>query len=329
MFPIRYQRLNDHRNIRKNDKTKRDDHNHHSNHSNRTRWSPFIRCTNLWSFVLWNVSYFNFNILNTFHEFFRSKSLGCWRKHTPFESGEIYKKINKNIICISLYQKGNQFIFMKMQIYMKERYIFLGLSSETYKVRYCVMDLQNCKRKVIWFFKIELKKYLHINKFGTMGVFVSVGVGISECQSEDSFIRFGAKATQTACSRDFLRDWKKTRKGNVPGQSTEESSQQKRAINRSQGKVTVRKRRLPSEELRPVNLEAWSANARGWVSVPGGCVGILLGYTLTISRCTENHTKVSQTSPFLRLELTQVRACLFFFSSTLSVVYVVSCMFVK
>ena len=246
-----------------------------------------------------------------------------------FESGEIYKKINKNIICISLYQKGNQFIFMKMQIYMKERYIFLGLSSETYKVRYCVMDLQNCKRKVIWFFKIELKKYLHINKFGTMGVFVSVGVGISECQSEDSFIRFGAKATQTACSRDFLQDWKKTRKGNVPGQSTEESSQQKRAINRSQGKVTVRKRRLPSEELRPVNLEAWSANARGWVSVPGGCVGILLGYTLTISRCTENHTKVSQTSPFLRLELTQVRACLFFFSSTLSVVYVVSCMFVK
>ena len=96
-----------------------------------------------------------------------------------------------------------------------------------------------------------------------MGVFVSVGVGISECQSEDSFIRFGAKATQTACSRDFLRDWKKTRKGNVPGQSTEESSQQKRAINRSQGKATVRKRRLPSEELRPVDLEAWSANARG------------------------------------------------------------------
>ena len=39
--------------------------------------------------------------------------------------------------------------------------------------------------------------------------------------------------------------------------------------------------------------------------------------------------KWSQTSPFLHLELTQVRACLVFFSSTLSVVYVVSCVFVK
>ena len=54
-------------------------------------------------------------------------------------------------------------------------------------------------------------------------------------------------------------------------------------------------------------------------------MGISLGYTLALARCTENHRKV----PFLHLELTQVYACLFFFSSTLSVVYVVSCVFVK
>ena len=43
----------------------------------------------------------------------------------------------------------------------------------------------------------------------------------------------------------------------------------------------------------------------------------------------QNARKVSQTSPFLHLELTQARDCLFFFSSTLSVVYVVGCMSVK
>ena len=60
-----------------------------------------------------------------------------------------------------------------------------------------------------------------------MGAFVSMGVGVSEYQSKDSFVCFGAKPTQRACARDFLRDRKKTREGKVPGQSTEESSQQK------------------------------------------------------------------------------------------------------
>ena len=54
--------------------------------------------------------------------------------------------------------------------------------------------------------------------------FVSVGVG--ECQSEDSFVYFGAKPTQRPCMQDFLWDRKKTKKGNIPGQSTGESSQQ-------------------------------------------------------------------------------------------------------
>ena len=102
--------------------------------------------------------------------------------------------------------------------------------------------------------------------------------------------------------------------------ATSQGSQQNKAVNRSRGKTTVRERRLLSEELGPVDSKPRTVNARGWVSVPGGCVGISLGYTLAIARCTENHTKVSQTSPFLHLELTKVRACLFFFSSTLSVV---------
>ena len=41
--------------------------------------------------------------------------------------------------------------------------------------------------------------------------FISVGVG--KCQSEDSFVCFGAKPTQRACARNFPRDRKRTREG--------------------------------------------------------------------------------------------------------------------
>ena len=91
----------------------------------------------------------------------------------------------------------------------------------------------------------------------------------------------------------------------------------------------VRERRLLSEELGPADSEAGLANVRGRVSVPGGCVGILLGYTLTIPTDDRKLLKPAPTSPFLCLELTQICAYLFFFSSTFLVVYVVSCVFVK
>ena len=96
-----------------------------------------------------------------------------------------------------------------------------------------------------------------------MGAFVSVGVEVSECQPEDSFVRFSVKPTQRASAQDLLRDWKKTRKGKVPGQSTEGSSKQKRAVNISRGKAKDRERQLLSKELEPVDSEDRSANARG------------------------------------------------------------------
>ena len=88
---------------------------------------------------------------------------------------------------------------------------------------------------------------------------------------------------------------------NRTGQSAEGGSPQKRTLKRRE------------QELGPVDSEVGLANVRGWVNVTDGCVGISLEYTLAIAH---SYTKVSQTSPFLRLELTQVRACLFFFSST-------------
>ena len=60
--------------------------------------------------------------------------------------------------------------------------------------------------------------------------------------------------------------------------------------------------------------DAGLANVRRWDSIPGDFVGIWLEYTLLIAcRCTESCKKVSQTFPFLGLELTQVRDSSLFF----------------
>ena len=99
--------------------------------------------------------------------------------------------------------------------------------------------------------------------------------------------------------------------GRRRGKARSQGSQQKRAVSDSRGKVTFRERRLLSEELGPVDPEAESASARGWVSVPGSYVGIFK-YTLVTDTEAQN---------LLRLELTQVCACLFFFSFTPSVAY--------
>ena len=100
-----------------------------------------------------------------------------------------------------------------------------------------------------------------------------------------------------------------TRKSRVKARS--QSSQQKRAVNRRRGKVTVRDRRVLSEEVGPVDPEAGLANMRGWVSVPGGCVGISPGYTLAIAhRCTRKPHK-SVINFFLLVLGANLTPCLF------------------
>ena len=153
-----------------------------------------------------------------------------------------------------------------------------------------------------------------------------LGIRFCGCGYEQvpvSFVCFGTKPTQRACAWD-LRDRKKTIRRRRPEEDegrhvprvnrrkqwTELASQQERAVDRSLGKPTVTERRL----LGPMDPEAGLANVRGWVKVPGGFVGIPLDYTLTIAhRFTESYSKMSQNSPFLRLELTQIRVCLFSF----------------
>ena len=94
----------------------------------------------------------------------------------------------------------------------------------------------------------------------------------------------------------------------------------------SQGKATVREGQLLKEEFGLVDPEVGSPSARGGVSVPGCREGISLGYTLTIVTEPQMHRnvwKVTKTYPFLRLGLTQMRSCLFFFFPP-SVIYDIS-----
>ena len=106
----------------------------------------------------------------------------------------------------------------------------------------------------------------------------------------------------------------------VPELRTEKEAKQRSGDNRAVS------RRL----LGCVVSDAGLANVRRWVSIPGDFVGISLEYTHAIAcRCSESCTKVSQTPPFLCLELTQDHDCLSFFSFTFSLVYVVFCMSIK
>ena len=99
-----------------------------------------------------------------------------------------------------------------------------------------------------------------------------------------------------------------------------------RAVSRREKSTEVGGSRQSREERRlrePVDSVARFAHVKGWVSVPGGFVGILLEYTLAIAykstKCQESVTNFSLLA----------RDCLFFFSSTLSVVYVVFCVSIK
>ena len=122
-------------------------------------------------------------------------------------------------------------------------------------------------------------------------------VGLGECQSEDSFVCFGAKPTQKGLRARFPTRPEEDEERKGPGA-------EQKGISGSQGKVTVRERQLLKKDQRPVDQEARSPSARGRVIVPGYCVGISSGDTLAIAT-----------------ECREVRSYLFFFLP-LSIIYV-------
>ena len=118
----------------------------------------------------------------------------------------------------------------------------------------------------------------------------------------------------------FLRDRMKTRKGKVPGhsrrrQSAKESGQRK-ATAKWGAKTCGHRGRVGQRER--MSRRSW------WL-----CGNFARIHARVSPQMHRKLQKSPQTSPFLILELTQVRACLFFFFSTLLVVYFVSCVFVK
>ena len=119
--------------------------------------------------------------------------------------------------------------------------------------------------------------------------------------------------------------WRETHTRFPPRPEEDEEKQGPRAVNREELATVRERRRLErgscwSELLGLVDPEARSDSSRGFVSILDSCVRISFGYTLATATECQKSTK---TSPFLRLELTQVRACLFFFLP-LSAIYVIS-----
>ena len=68
-----------------------------------------------------------------------------------------------------------------------------------------------------------------------------MGVGVGKCQSEDPSVYFGTKPAQRACARDLPRGETKTREGRS------QSRTEKEAVDRSQGKPTVKRRKQNRE----------------------------------------------------------------------------------
>ena len=142
-----------------------------------------------------------------------------------------------------------------------------------------------------------------------------VSVGVGECWSEEPFVCFGENPLRPRSPTEPEEDeGRKVSEVNGRNQWTEQGSRQNRAVGRKE------------QELEPVDSEVGLANVRGWVSVLDGFVEISLEYTLMLAhRCTENYAKVTQTSLFLHLELTQICVYLFSFLSILSCVCCVLC----
>ena len=168
-------------------------------------------------------------------------------------------------------------------------------------------------------------------------------VGVCGCQSDDSFVCFGAKPTQRACVRDLPRDRKRKREGmsqrTVGRRDQSREGQSAGRCSRDQSKeqvsqeMRVGQRGDQSTEVRKVAAgtcwptDAGLTNTRRWVSIPSGFVEVSCKYTPTIAyKCTESCTKVSQTSPLLHLELTQARLFASLFFHLLSCVF---CVLVK
>ena len=161
-------------------------------------------------------------------------------------------------------------------------------------------------------------------------VFISVGVG--KCQSEDSFVCYVTKPTQRACAWDFPQDRKRTSEGKSQGEQNRKKQWRNQGI--EQTRTVERTGQSAEQGSRQKRAGARACGLRGRVGQRERMSQYswwLCGNFIQIHTCdsSQNAIKVSKTSLFLHMELTTVYDSLFFFSSPLSVVYVVFCVSVK
>ena len=143
--------------------------------------------------------------------------------------------------------------------------------------------------------------------------FLWVWVWVSSCQIR---LSFWARNPHKGLAREISRETgKRQGKARSQGERREESREQNMAVRRREQWTEVEEADGQGKATATTfGPRAGLADAREWVHVPGGYVGISLEYTIAIAhRYTESYAKVSQTSLFLCLELTQVLDCLSFF----------------
>ena len=98
------------------------------------------------------------------------------------------------------------------------------------------------------------------------------GVGVGKCQSEDSFVCFGAKPTQRACARDFPRDRKRTKE---EGPRVNRSGQNRRVDRTGQSTEVGGSRQSREEGRTEKSTEQGSQQERAgdckdlWTQMPG------------------------------------------------------------
>ena len=170
-----------------------------------------------------------------------------------------------------------------------------------------------------------------IDKCDTMGGIRFCGRGFG-CQSEDPFVLFWCEIHTKGLRAKFPTRPEEDEGRKVP--VSKEGGRTKRT-EQGNGKSTAVSRREQSTEvggsrlLGPVGPEAGLTNVRGWISIPGDFVGILLEYTLALAhRLTECQESVTNFS-LLALGANPSPCSLVLVSSTLLVVCVVFCVSVK
>ena len=183
-------------------------------------------------------------------------------KPVPCAEMQYSRWLHRNIMCFSAYSvfrewwfgRHDRRNFTKASLLLLRAWLLITSTKSKSKSGLRERDSRGRSQPYFhsWYSRVQKNfEYCERTWCGTMASIHSVGVGVSERQSEDSFVCFVAKPTQRACVRDFLRDRKKTMK--AISQSSEPWG-----VSNSQEKATVRERRLLKSAPEEKSWDLWT-----------------------------------------------------------------------